>query len=123
MLEKLVERDVMDSLARLRKAGTVYTTPPEIALFSSHTPFELTVPVSAIKNGFTRSSMNCMATGTPTTPVPLFKLTMRRPSGNIPVPSLIRLRGAKLIPSFGVARGLFLSPVQQYLILVGIMIT
>jgi hypothetical protein len=52
MPEKLVEQDVMDSLARWRKAGTVYTTPPEIALFSSHTPFELTVPVSAIKNGF-----------------------------------------------------------------------
>ena len=52
MPEKLVEQDVMDSLARLRKAGTIYTTPPEIALFSSHTPFELTVPVSAIKNGF-----------------------------------------------------------------------
>lgn len=52
MPEKLVEQDVMDSLARLRKAGTVYTTTPEIALFSSHTPFELTVPVTAIKNGF-----------------------------------------------------------------------
>jgi len=52
MPEKLVEQDVMDTLARLRKAGTVYTTTPEIALFSSHTPFELTVPASAIKNGF-----------------------------------------------------------------------
>jgi hypothetical protein len=47
-----VEADVMASLARLRKAGTFETGIPEIALYSTHTPFELIVPVSAIANGF-----------------------------------------------------------------------
>jgi hypothetical protein len=48
-----VTADVMAGLSRLRGAGTVRTDlEPQVALYSSHTPFELTVPVSAIQSGF-----------------------------------------------------------------------
>jgi hypothetical protein len=49
-----VKSDVFHSLALLRTAGTVQTTTPEIAFYSAHVPFELTVSVSAIANGFYR---------------------------------------------------------------------
>lgn len=50
--DEFVKADVMASLARLRSAGTFPITTPDIALFSSHTPFRLTAPVSAISSGF-----------------------------------------------------------------------
>jgi flavin-dependent amine oxidoreductase len=49
-----VKADIVASLARIRAAGTLPTTPPEFAVFSGHDPFELTVPVQAIKAGFYR---------------------------------------------------------------------
>lgn len=50
--EEQVKEDVIESVNRLRMAGTLPTTTPEFAVFASHTPFELTVPTSAIEAGF-----------------------------------------------------------------------
>ena len=47
-----VKHDIIESLGRLHKAGTLPTTTPEFAIFSNHSPFELTVPSSAIQGGF-----------------------------------------------------------------------
>ena len=47
-----VKRDIIEGLHRLKKAGTLPTTTPEFAVFSSHSPFEFTAPSSAIKGGF-----------------------------------------------------------------------
>ena len=47
-----VKRDIIESLLRLNKAGTLPTTTPEFTIFSSHSPFEFTVPSSAIQGGF-----------------------------------------------------------------------
>ena len=47
-----VKRDIIESLRRLKKAGTLPTTTPEFAIFSSHSPFEFTVSSSAIQGGF-----------------------------------------------------------------------
>jgi hypothetical protein len=47
-----VKANIIAGVTRLRKAGTLDTTTPEFAVFSSHTPFELTVPAKAIKKGF-----------------------------------------------------------------------
>jgi len=49
-----VKDDIVASIQRLRTAGTVSTTPFEFAVFSAHTPFEFTVPSSAIADGFYR---------------------------------------------------------------------
>jgi hypothetical protein len=49
-----VKANVFSSLDLLRTAGTFQTTTPEIAFYSRHTPFELTVPASAIASGFYR---------------------------------------------------------------------
>jgi hypothetical protein len=47
-----VQAAIIKSIARLGKAGTLPTTESYFAIFSSHAPFELTVPAKAIKNGF-----------------------------------------------------------------------
>jgi hypothetical protein len=47
-----VKRDIIEGVRRLHKAGTLPTTTPEFAIFSSHSPFEFTVPSSAIQGGF-----------------------------------------------------------------------
>jgi hypothetical protein len=49
-----VKADILAAVRRLRTAGTVDTRTPEFAVFASHSPFELTVSPSAIKNGFYR---------------------------------------------------------------------
>lgn len=49
-----VQSNIVADIHRLRTAGTLNTTSPEFAAFSSHTPFELTVPSDAIKAGFYR---------------------------------------------------------------------
>ena len=52
--ETQVKADILAAVKRLRTAGTIPTTTPEFAVFASHSPFELTVSPSAIKNGFYR---------------------------------------------------------------------
>ena len=47
-----VKRDIVKSVHQLNKAGTLPTTTPEFAVFSTHSPFEFTVPSSAIQGGF-----------------------------------------------------------------------
>lgn len=48
----MIARDVFESLKRLAAAQTIQSPTASVALFASHTPFELTVPVPAIRNGF-----------------------------------------------------------------------
>lgn len=45
---------IVESVLRLRTAGTFNTTTPEFAAYASHTPFELTVSKEAIEAGFYR---------------------------------------------------------------------
>ena len=53
--ELQVKADIVAAVKRLKTAGTVPTAKtPEFAVFSSHSPFELTVSPSAIRNGFYR---------------------------------------------------------------------
>ena len=47
-----VKRDIIKGVRQLNKAGTLPTTTPEFAVFSSHSPFEFTVPATAIQQGF-----------------------------------------------------------------------
>jgi hypothetical protein len=47
-----VQNDIIASVQRLRTAGTIQTTTPEFAVFSSHSPFEFTVSSNAISAGF-----------------------------------------------------------------------
>lgn len=47
-----VKDDIIASVRRLRKAGTLPTTTPDFAVFSSHSPFEFTVSSEAIQAGF-----------------------------------------------------------------------
>jgi hypothetical protein len=47
-----VQADIISTISRLGTAGTLPTTIPYFAIFSSHAPYELTVPAKAIKNGF-----------------------------------------------------------------------
>ncbi len=47
-----VEAAIIGSISRLGTAGTLPRTVPYLAIFSSHTPYELRVPVKAIKDGF-----------------------------------------------------------------------
>ncbi|KAH9537522.1 hypothetical protein CY35_16G056900 [Sphagnum magellanicum] len=47
-----VEAAIIGSISRLGTAGTLPTTAPYLAIFSSHTPYELRVPSKAIKDGF-----------------------------------------------------------------------
>ncbi|KAH0536612.1 hypothetical protein FGG08_006523 [Glutinoglossum americanum] len=49
-----VKDDIIAAIQRLRTAGTLPTTKPEFAVFSSHSPFMLTVPSNAIAGGFYR---------------------------------------------------------------------
>jgi hypothetical protein len=44
--------EIVAAVQRLRTAGTFNTTTPEFVAFHSHTPFEMTVSVDAIQNGF-----------------------------------------------------------------------
>jgi len=50
-----VKEDVLASVNKLRTAGTLNTTNPEFVIFSSHSPFLMTVPSEAIKDGFYRN--------------------------------------------------------------------
>jgi hypothetical protein len=52
--EARVKADILAAVKRLGTAGTMATTPPEFAVFASHSPFELTVSASAVKAGFYR---------------------------------------------------------------------
>ncbi len=52
--ETQVKADILAAVRRLGTAGTIPTTTPEFAVFASHSPFELTVPVSAVRSGFYR---------------------------------------------------------------------
>ena len=47
-----VKQDILDTLKRLQAAGTVETSKPEFAVFSSHTPFQFTVSTGKIAEGF-----------------------------------------------------------------------
>jgi hypothetical protein len=47
-----VQADIISTISRLGTARTLPTTVPYFAIFSSHTPYELTVPATAIKKGF-----------------------------------------------------------------------
>lgn len=47
-----VKDNILASLKRMRTAGTYNTTTPEFVVFSSHTPFALSVSAEAIKAGF-----------------------------------------------------------------------
>ena len=47
-----VKANIVADINRLKTAGTVNTGTPDFAVFSSHTPFELTVPSDAIAAGF-----------------------------------------------------------------------
>ena len=47
-----VQANIFADVNRLKAAGTLNTTQPEFVVFSSHTPFELTVSVDAIEAGF-----------------------------------------------------------------------
>lgn len=49
-----VQKNIKDSVKRLKKAGTIDTNVPEFAVFAAHDPFLLTVSPSAIKAGFYR---------------------------------------------------------------------
>ncbi|KAI9888342.1 MAG: hypothetical protein M1814_000549 [Vezdaea aestivalis] len=55
LLDADVENLIIGSVKRLQTAGVYNTTQPEIRILSSHSPFELTVPVEAIKGGFYKS--------------------------------------------------------------------
>ena len=52
--ETVVKADILAAVRRLRTAGTIPTRTPEFAVFASHSPFELTVPASAVRDGFYR---------------------------------------------------------------------
>ena len=49
-----VKSEILATIERMREAGTITgpATTPEFAIFSSHTPFELTVSPDAIQKGF-----------------------------------------------------------------------
>ena len=47
-----VKANIVEDISRLKTAGTLSTGTPDFTVFSSHTPFELTVPSDAIKAGF-----------------------------------------------------------------------
>lgn len=49
-----VQALIVESVLRLRTAGTLNATAPEFAAYASHTPFELTVSEEAIRGGFYR---------------------------------------------------------------------
>src|SRR5579859_4550674 len=52
LTDAAVKQDILASVAKLKTAGTFNTTTPEFVYFSSHSPFLMTVPADAIKNGF-----------------------------------------------------------------------
>jgi hypothetical protein len=52
--DAVVKANIIADVTRLRPAGTDNTTEPEFAVYSSHTPFELTVPAKEIEKGFYR---------------------------------------------------------------------
>jgi hypothetical protein len=49
-----VKEDIIGSMHRVQTARNLSTTTPEFAAFSSHAPFEVTVPSIAIEAGFYR---------------------------------------------------------------------
>jgi hypothetical protein len=55
LTEAQVKTDIVASVRRLRAAGTLPTTTPDFAVFANHSPFELTVPTTAIAAGFYRN--------------------------------------------------------------------
>lgn len=52
--DEQVQADIKASVRRMGDVGSFQTKDPEFATYASHTPFELTVPVEAIKAGFYR---------------------------------------------------------------------
>lgn len=50
--EAAVKQDIIDAIQRVNNAGTVATTTPEFVAFHAHMPFELTVSVDEIQDGF-----------------------------------------------------------------------
>jgi hypothetical protein len=50
-----VKKEIISSIQRLKTAGTLNTTTPEFAIFSSHAPFQFSVSVDAINAGFYRN--------------------------------------------------------------------
>ena len=52
--DERVKANIVADVDRLTTAGTLDTTSPEFAVFSSHTPFESTVPSNVIAAGFYR---------------------------------------------------------------------
>ncbi|HEX6755470.1 MAG TPA: FAD-dependent oxidoreductase [Mycobacteriales bacterium] len=49
-----VKADILAAIGRLRVPGVPPAPAPELAVFASHTPFELTVPADTVKAGFYR---------------------------------------------------------------------
>ncbi|KAH8889466.1 amine oxidase flavin-containing superfamily [Thozetella sp. PMI_491] len=52
MSDKDVKRDIVAEVKRVQVAAGVPVTEPEFLIFDSHTPFQCTVGVDAIRNGF-----------------------------------------------------------------------
>jgi hypothetical protein len=52
MTDAQVKKAIVQGIENLKTAGTINTTAPEITVFTSHVPFELTVPAAAIEAGF-----------------------------------------------------------------------
>ena len=52
LTDAFVQADIIKSVRELQKANNLPETTPTFAIYSSHTPFELTVPADAIAAGF-----------------------------------------------------------------------
>jgi hypothetical protein len=52
--ESAVKQEIINAIKRLKTAGTLNTTTPEFVEFHAHMPFELTVSIEAIQDGFYR---------------------------------------------------------------------
>jgi hypothetical protein len=50
--DEIAKANIVAAVQRLRTAGTLNTTTPDFVQFHSHTPFEMTVSVDAVQNGF-----------------------------------------------------------------------
>ncbi|OCK74613.1 flavin-containing superfamily amine oxidase-like protein [Lepidopterella palustris CBS 459.81] len=55
MPDEVVKADIVSAVLKLRSAGSLNTTTPGFVFYSTHTPFELTVPIDAIEGGFYRN--------------------------------------------------------------------
>jgi hypothetical protein len=50
--DETAKANVIAAVQRLKTTGTLNTTTPDFVQFHSHTPFEVTVSVDAVQNGF-----------------------------------------------------------------------